>query len=70
MKTACYLRDETFDTNQKTPITVRDQYQLITVKITEITTLYTLVKVQKKKIIFVKEKFKKVKVKKWERNQI
>ena len=57
MKTACYLRDETFDTNQKTPITVRDQYQSITVKITEITTLYTLVKVQKKKIIFVKEKF-------------
>ena len=60
MKTACYLRDETFDTNQKTPITVRDQYQSITVKITEITTLYTLVKVQKKKKLFsLRKNFKK-----------
>ena len=41
MKTACYLRDETFAKNQKMPITVRGQYQSITVKITEITALYT-----------------------------
>ena len=47
MKTARYLRDETFDRNQKMPITARGQYQSITVKITDITTLYTLVKVQK-----------------------
>ena len=52
MKTACYLRDETFDKNKKMPITVRGQYQSITVKITEITTLYTLVKVQKSKYYF------------------